>query len=158
LYFVGYHRSAVPPSAGIGGLFTSAVDFLGTSIYPLPPITSLSIGAMSVRDLWGCAAAVILLVGAIINLVAALRVRGAIARRSGLALAIAGTLILALAIGWGRRQGQWSRYAILSAPGLLAVYISTIWPQAASLGWLVRGILFSAALVAAWPTFTAGRE
>jgi hypothetical protein len=158
LYFVGYHRSAVPPSSGIGGLFRSAVDFLGTSIFPLPPLASLSTGGMSVRDLWGCAAAVILLVGGIINVVAALRVRGEFARRSGLALVIAGTLILALAIGWGRRQGQWSRYAILSAPGLLAVYISTILPQAASLGWLVRGILFIAALVAAWPNFTAGRQ
>jgi hypothetical protein len=158
LYFVGYHRSAVPPSSGIGGLFRSAVDFLGTSLCPLPPLSLLSVGGMSVRDLWGCAAAGILLVGGIINLVAALRVRGEFARRSGLALAIAGTLFLALAIGWGRRQGQWSRYAILGAPGLLAVYVSTILPQAASLGWLLRGILFVAALVAAWPNFTGGRQ
>jgi hypothetical protein len=158
LYFVGYHRSAVPPSSGIVGLFRSGVDFLGTSICPLPPLASLNIGGMSVRELWGSAAAVILLVGGIINVVAALRVRGEFVRRSGMAFAIAGTLVLALAIGWGRRQGQWSRYAILSAPGLLAVYISTIFPQAAFLGWLLRGILFVAALVAAWPNFTAGGE
>jgi hypothetical protein len=158
LYFIGYHRSAVPQSTGVAGLFRSAIDFLGTSVYPLPPLASLSISGMSVRELWGCAAAAVLLVGALINVVAAFRVRGEFTRRSGLALVIVGTLILTLAIGWGRRQGQWSRYAILSAPGLLAVYISTIFGHVPSLGWVLRGILFVVALVAAWPNFSAARD
>jgi hypothetical protein len=156
LYFVGYHRSAVPQSSGITGFFKSAVDFLGTSLCPLPPLASQKIGDMSARELWGFASATILLIGGVINVVAALRVRGEFVRRSGMSFAITGTLILALAIGWGRRQASWSRYAILSAPGLLAVYISTLLPQAVSLGWLLRGVLFAAALAAAWPNFMAG--
>jgi hypothetical protein len=158
LYFVGYHRSAVPQSFGVAGFLRSAVDFLGTSLCPLPPLASEKIGGMSARDVWGCIAAAILLVGGFMNVVVALRARGEFVRSSGMALAIAGTLILALAIGWGRRQASWSRYAILSAPGLLAVYISTLLPQAFSAGWLLRGILFIAALAAAGPNLIAGRQ
>jgi hypothetical protein len=171
LYLVGYKSSNVPHSAGLTGWLQSTLDFLSLSIGPLgggtpnssnlswpalAPLVPGSTGGISVRDLLGCAAGTILLVGTIINAVHSLRDRGEFVRRSGMALMIVGSLVLALAVGWGRRRSLLPRYVTLGVPGLLAVYVSTTLRPECRLGKVLRGTLFLSAMVAAWPNLTVG--
>jgi len=154
LYFVGYHTSYIlQPPADFRAWLRSSLEVLSLSI-ELP--ASEDIAGLSVRELWGYAACTILLTGVVLNVVESVRDRNEIVRRSGMALIIAGSLTLAAVIGLGRRDGYWARYAVLGAPGLLAVYISTLLRPTCPLGRLLRGILLVSALVTAWPNTRDG--
>jgi hypothetical protein len=156
LYFVGYRGSGMPPAASIGSWLRASVDFLSLSIGPLGEFGQNNIGHMSVREVWGYAAAAILVSVAILNAVSAVRERGEFVRRSGMALLIAGSVVLALGIGWGRRQSLWPRYVTLGAPGLLAAYVSTLLRPACLFGRVLRAILLSVVLIASLPNAMAG--
>jgi hypothetical protein len=156
LYFVGYHNPGIPPSADLGPWLTSTFAFLSMSIGPQGALDSAKFGQFSVRELWGYTAGTILLTGLIVNAVAAVLERDQFIRRSGMALIIIGSMVLALGIGWGRRESLLDRYVSLGAPGLVAVYISTILRPTCAVGRLLRGVLFTFALIAAWPNLEAG--
>src|SRR5262249_48772812 len=111
---------------------------------------------MSVREVWGYAAAAILVSVAMLNAAGAVCKRGEFVRRCGMALLIAGSLMLALGIGWGRRQSLWPRYVTLGAPGLLAAYVSSLLRPACPFGRVLRAALLVAVLIAAWPNAAAG--
>jgi hypothetical protein len=128
------------------------------SIGPLGALDWAKLGQLSVRELWGYAAGGILLAGLIVNVAASVLERGHFIRRSGMAVIIIGSLVLALGIGLGRRESLLDRYVSLGAPGLVAVYISTILRPTCPVGRLLRGILFTSALIAAWPNLEAGLD
>ena len=156
LYFVGYHPSFIERSADFNGWLRSSLEVLSLSIDPLEDPGSENIANLWGRELWGSAAGTILLVGVSLNIVAAVRDRREFVRKSGLAMLIASSLAIAAVIGWSRRDGYWARYATLTTPGLLALYISTVlWP-AYRLGQVLRGILLMSVVVTAWPSFLTG--
>src|SRR5262249_31903361 len=126
LYFVGYHGSGIPSAPGIGSRLKASIDFLSLSMGPLGELGQSDLGGVSVREVWGYAAAGILVLCVAINWGSAFWNRREFVRRTGMALLITGSLLLALAIGWGRTQSLWPRYVTLGAPGLLAAYMSTL--------------------------------
>jgi hypothetical protein len=156
LNFVGYHPSFIERPANLRGWLRSSLEVLSVGIDPVEDPGSENMADLWVRELWGSAACTILLLGVSVNIIAAIRDRNEFVRRSGMALLIASALAIAAVIGWSRRDGYWIRYAVLSVPGLLAVYVSTLLRPAGRLGQLLRGVLFICILGTAWPSFMAG--
>jgi hypothetical protein len=158
LYFVGYHPSFIERPADFRGWLRSSLEVLSLGIDPLQDTGSENTADLWARQLWGSLACIILLTGVVLSVIAMLRDRKEFVRRSGMAMLIAGSLAIAAVIGWSRRDGYWARYAILSVPGLLAVYISTLLEPASRLGQLLRGVLLICVLVTARPSFIAGLQ
>jgi hypothetical protein len=156
LYFVGYRGSGIPPAATMGSWLRASVDFLSLSMGPLGEVGQHYLGGVSVREVWGYAAGGILVLSAALNALGAVWNRREFVRKSGMALLILGSLLLALAIGWGRTHSSWPRYVTLGAPGLLAAYMSTLLSPGCRLGGALRGGLSIAAIVTAWPNAMAG--
>jgi hypothetical protein len=156
LYFVDYRGSGIPSAASVGSWLRASADFLSLSMGPLGDLGQVNLGNLSVREVWGYAAAAILVVSAILNAGRAVCDRSEFVRRSGMALLIAGSLLLALGIGWGRRQSLWPRYVTLGAPGLLAAYMSTLLRPGCPFGRVLRALLLTVVLIAAWPNAMAG--
>jgi hypothetical protein len=156
LYFVGYHGSGIPSAASSGSWLKASVDFLSLSMGPLGELGQPELAGVSVREVWGYAAGGILVVSAALNAARAILDRPEFVRRSGMALLIMGSVLLALAIGWGRTQSLWPRYVTLGAPGLLAVYMSTLLSPRRFLGSMLRWLFLVVAMLAAWPNAMAG--
>jgi hypothetical protein len=156
LYFAGYHGSGIPSAASIGSWLRASVDFLSLSMGPLGALGKADVGGLSVREIWGYTAAGILVLSAALNAVRGVVNRRELVRRSGMALLIVGSLLLALAVGWGRTHSVWPRYVTLGAPGLLAAYMSSLLSPGCHFGYALRCALLITATVTAWPNAMAG--
>jgi len=141
LYFVGYQSSPWNlPSPGMEATLATTGKFLALGLGPVAAKRWIVFGVVAV--------AVLLI--ALSQLVAAYRDGGDERRRIlGLMAFFAAAILLALAVGWGRagraaETGRMpSRYVLLAAPGLCAVYFTGL---LYGRGWVRRA--FPAALAA----------
>jgi hypothetical protein len=157
LYFIGYQSAAIQPPQSTREWLTGTVDFLSMGLAPLGPTSSQRIAGISARELIGYAIAAMLLAG----LLADIFVRPSksqFIRASGLGAVIAGAVILALGVAWGRGgQCVMPRYVTLGAPGLMAIYLSTLIRPASRIGLGVRTGLLVLAVLIAWPNMKIAR-
>jgi hypothetical protein len=157
LYFIGYQNAAIQPPNSLRQWLSGSIDFLSMGLAPLGRIGAENIAGISIRELVGYAMAAILLAGILANLFARPS-RSEIIRALGLAAMIAGEFLLALCVAWGRGgQCLMPRYVTLGAPGLMALYLSTLIRPRSTLGFSLRIALLLLEVLIAWPNMTIAR-
>jgi hypothetical protein len=158
LSFIGYQSAAIQPPNSLLEWLAGAVDFLSMGLAPLGRTGVERIAGISARELVGYAVAALLLASLLANVQVA-PTRSEFFRASGLGAIIAGAMILAMGVAWGRGgQCVMPRYVTLGVPGLMAVYLSTLIRPGSATGFSVRtGLLLLAAIIA-WPNTTAARQ
>jgi hypothetical protein len=164
LYFIGYQSAAIEPPKNIREWLSGTVDFLSMGLSPLGLPGFERIAAISTRELVlhareliGYAIAAMLLSGFLANVVARPS-RLEFFRASGFGAIMSGALILASGVAWGRGgQCLMPRYVTLGAPGLLAIYLSTLIRPGSRIGFSVRICLLVLSVLIVLPNMTAAR-
>jgi len=157
LYFIGYQRAAIQPPNSSREWLSGTVDFLSMGLAPLSRAGYDSIAGVSARELAGYAIAAMLLAGLLADMFVRPS-RSEFIRASGLAAIISGALILALGVAWGRGgQCVMPRYVTLGAPGLMAIYLSSLIRPGSAIGFCARTVLLLLAVLIAWPNMSAAR-
>jgi hypothetical protein len=135
VYFVGYEASPWnQPSPGLGATLATTGKFLALGLGPAAAKGWIPCGAVAV---------VLVLIGLGLLITAYRRDRDERLRILGLLAFFAAAAVLAAAIGWGRAgraaaTGRMpTRYVLLAAPGLCAVYFTTL---LYARGWARRAI------------------
>jgi hypothetical protein len=151
-YFLGFDRSYTPPVPGLWPTVRTVLEFLSTAFGTLQAL------------MWYVAAAIVLLA---CSIAAASAVLAFIRRPSdrvqalGFLAILAGVLVEALAVGWGRAglgpsAGLAQRYSTMTAIGIACAYLASLVYQPGGVGAGLRHLLFVVALCMLWPNTLNG--